>query len=123
MSQRTRTGSYDADGKTNYTDTDEGSACGDAVVAAMQALSDHCGGDAEPMELDNGMVVMVPRDQKEMLSDLDGEALTDEEVDDVLDDMEWLADWTTELCQGAGLQSGTDGYTECRRRYVRQVLS
>ena len=99
-----------------------GDTCDEAVMAAMQAISEHCDTDGTPLQLDNGMVAMAPKDEVERVRGMQPGDMTDREVDDFIEESPWLAEWTDALCTRAGLDRGSDPYHECRRNYARDAI-
>jgi len=117
MSQRTLTDR----GGSSTVDTDE-DRCGAAVMAAMEAISDHCGADGVPRQLSNGMVTMVPKEEMEMLENMAPGDMTDEDIEMMMEDSPWLDDWTHGICTSAGHDEGTGAYRECRIDFAREAL-
>lgn len=117
MSQRQLGG-----GRTSVSESEEGDTCGEAVMAAMQAISDHCGSDEVPLEMSNGMVTMVPREEMDQIQNMAPGEMTDEELFDMMEESPWLGEWVEGICRAAGHVGGTDQYDECRLRFARKAL-
>jgi len=97
-------------------------SCGAAVMAAMRAISDYCEEDGVPHRLDNGMVVMVPKEEMDRVRNMDGMSMDDMEVREMIDTSPWLAEFVADVCSGAGLSDGSSEREECELRYARMVL-
>jgi len=123
MSQRTIDGGFTDDSGGSGRPHDEGDTCGEAVMAAMQAISEHCDTDGVPMEMSDGVVTMVPREEKDRIAGMQPGDMNDSEIDEMIEDSPWLEEWTDALCTRAGLDPGTRQYDECRRNYARDALS
>lgn len=117
MSQRTLRG-----GDDRMSDEEGDDRCGAAVMAAMEAISDHCGADGVPRQLSNGMVTMVPKEEMEMLENMAPEEMTDEDVKMMMDESPWLDEWTDGICTSAGHSRGSEDYEECRLQFARDAL-
>ena len=107
------------------TDTSQGASddtCGEAVMAAMQAISDHCGSDGIPIEMGNGMVQMVPKEEARKIRNAAPGDMSDEELMEMVEDSPWLSEWTDSLCSQAGLDPGTAGYDSCVLDFARAAL-
>lgn len=96
--------------------------CGEAVMAAMQAVSDHCGSEGIPMEMGSGMVQMVPREAADRMKNMQPGDMTDDELMEMVEESPWLSNWTESLCRNAGLTGGTEEYNECVKRFARDAL-
>ena len=91
-------------------------------MAAMQAISDHCGNDGIPLDLGDGMVQMVPRDDVQKMKNMQPGEMTEEELMQFVDGSPWLSEWTDKMCKNAGLTGGTQEYNDCVRRFARKAL-
>lgn len=100
----------------------EDDSCGEAVMAAVKAISDHCDTDGVPMEMSNGMVAMVPQEDMERVANAAPGRMSDEEVLDFAEQSPWLSEWAGSLCSQAGLREGSSQYEQCLINYGREVL-
>jgi hypothetical protein len=107
---------------TSSDDGGRSEECGEAVIAAMQAIGEHCSDNEVPIQMSNGMVAMVPEQEAEMVKQTPEGKPSVEAVDEKLAESDWLDEWTERLCKTAGHTPGTDEYEQCRRRYAREAL-
>lgn len=117
MSQRTLDGTSVAE-----REAEEGDKCGEAVMAAMQAISEHCETDGVPMQMANGMVTMVPKDEVDRMENMAPKEMSDRELEEMMDESPWMGDWTEGACKAAGLEEGTQAYRDCRLNFAREAL-
>lgn len=118
MAQRTLDGN-----ETNRHDDQQGETCSEAVMAAMQAISDHCGSDGVPLQMANGMVTMVPKEEMDQIKNMAPADMDDEELMQYVEESPWLRDWTAGLCKSAGQKPGTESYKDCRLQFAREALN
>jgi len=100
----------------------DGDSCEAAVMAAMEAIGEHCGDERIPVEAEDGLVVMAPKDDLQRVRARAEGGMSDEQLMQMMEDSVWMGDWTASLCSSAGHEEGTGDYRECRLRFARQVL-
>lgn len=111
-------------GETRKEETNQkGDSCSEAVMAAMQAIGDHCDADGVPLQLNNGIVTMVPKDEMPQVQNMAPDEMSDRELMDFIRESPWLDEWTEGLCKSAGHDAGTTEYEECRLQFAREALS
>lgn len=103
-------------------DSDGSDKCGSAVMAALGAVSEHCGEDRVPIETSNGLVVMAPKEGIDRARAQASEDMNRTDILDMMDDSPWLGDWTSGVCEAAGHEKGTQDFRDCQLRFAMQVL-
>lgn len=103
-------------------DANRDDTCGEAVMAAFQAIGDHCGNGEVPVQIGDEMVVMAPKDAVERIEQQDGDEMSDQEILDELDENSWLSSWADSLCGAAGHEERTENHQQCRITFAREAL-
>lgn len=117
MSQQTLDGTTRGDRAAREDDQ-----CGEAVMAAMQAISEHCDTEGVPMQMSGGMVAMVPKEDVDEVENMAPQEMSDREIMDMMEDSPWMGEWTDGICSQAGLEEGTDAFRRCKLNYARDAL-
>ena len=103
-------------------ESDDGDSCEAAVMAAMEAIGEHCGDERVPVEAENGLVVMAPKEDLQRVRARATGDMDDGQLMQMVEDSPWLSSWTASLCSSSGHEEGTADYRGCRLRFARQVL-
>lgn len=101
---------------------EEGDNCGEAVMAAMQAISDNCSTDGVPIRTGSDVVAMVPKEEMETVENMAPEDMTRREMLEFIEDSPWLREWAGSLCETAGLSEGTREFEDCLINYMEDVV-
>jgi len=100
----------------------DGRKCGEATLAALSAIAEYCGEDRAPLRVDDSLMAMAPPEAAENLPDADPEDLSDREIQDLIEDDDWLAEFTERVCSEAGLDPDSRAHRACQVNYARRVL-
>jgi len=96
--------------------------CGEAVMAAMTAISDHCGAEGVPMQTSSGTVVMAPRDAMDEVRNMAPGDMDRQEKLNFIEQSPWFLDWARTQCNTAGLSEGTTDFEDCLLNYFEDVM-
>lgn len=100
----------------------QGEKCGEAVMAAVSAISDHCEGAGRPVEMPNGVIVNVPEDAREEMGNMAPGSMSDREVMDLVENSPWMSGIVERNCTMAGLEEGTREYDNCAINFARNLI-
>lgn len=111
----------------NNPTADDSQRCGAAVVAAMQAIDDHCSEDTKPVRLGDGSIIFLEPDEFESLEQLRDhdskrDGLDDDEIDSAIRSRNWLRHYANDQVERMGMRTGDDGWKKARRGVVRKLL-
>lgn len=101
----------------------EDDSCDAVVMAAMEAIGEHCGDERVPIEAEDGLVVMAPKDGIQRVRSQASPEMGDREVKSMMNDADWLSDWTESVCEAAGHRAGSSDCEDCQIRFARKILS
>lgn len=96
--------------------------CRAATLAALETVQDECGTGDVPIETTNGLVVMAPEDDARRVKQTAPGDLTEEEFETLLEQSPWLEEWASSICEGAGLEAGTQAFEECMMNYAKSAF-
>lgn len=113
---------YGSDDDSLYGSSEDGDHCGEAVMAAMQAISDHCDTSGTPVELPTGQVMMVPEDSMGDLRAAEAGSMSEEEIIEIVEASPWMSGIIERNCNMAGLEPGTSEYDQCVVRFARNLM-
>lgn len=98
-------------------------SCDAAVMAAMEAIGEHCGDERVPVEAENGLVVMAPKEGLTRARSQADPEMEDEDIIDIVRNTDWLEEWTEEVCSSAGYRTGSRDCADCQARFARKILN
>ena len=102
--------------------SDGGEHCGEAVMAAVSAINDHCEGAGRPVEMPNGVIVNVPDDAREEMGNMAPGSMSDNEVLDLVEASPWMSGIVDRNCSMAGLEEGSRQYDQCAINFARNLI-
>jgi len=102
--------------------TEMGDSCRSAVMAALEVIEDECGDGRRAVEMDDGVVALMPAPARELRKNVDVDNASPQEVDRLLGQSEWLDNWTESMCRNAGIPEESQEFQKCRRNFTRKAL-